>query len=362
MPGAPIQTKVTATITATLTWEGSYPPRACPSTLSLKVSSKAVAYGYNATLLVDNGFSDDPKVTASNGGNVTQNGIHIVTVPVQNNKAVFTKTISASDVGSGGATIELAYSVTPDTRSVQITSPSFIDANKKNWRLDCTTAGNVRAENKRNFDGSITVDSVMDWILPRTDSSGNYTRGHFYHNNTFDAVAPGFSTPYVPYRPNSSTTYDWSNTGPGGMSSKQPPYPPIALFGLTSDNLYPKSGDSDTTVPSTPTVVKVRLQDLSDNAKGENIFTILWHKKIEAELPIGQPINYSKYQLSQRPWNLHHMTRISDENQAMAQVADDKLNRRKTANQQQGDRQLSPFCGRVVRSERGRSEHGNGRA
>lgn len=111
------QTKATLQIEATLEWRGGgYQPVPAPAVAWIKVTSNADAYGVG-TNAVDNGSGGlTPKFIQS--GNANQDGSYLVAVPVVNNKAVFTKTISASAVGAGSYGINLQYSVTSISASL----------------------------------------------------------------------------------------------------------------------------------------------------------------------------------------------------------------------------------------------------
>ena len=278
------------------------PPSVMPPpfvTVKVKTSIRSTAKfaGYEASNarrlfgVLESGFPDDPRSSYIN----SQTGIteqqrlnndhpyqpppaqwHLLTRATEGESVEFTfpmkgrveLSFDGYDQGRYGKVgINGDTALTLDNRSVQISSGSFFDSAGKNWRNE----SGQRLVNWRKGDGAQVVDSVVSW-------NGFSWMGGIPSHHTFNASAQNFTNPF----------HTWTLTGDGQTSGIAPSGAQAtswALNGLNRINLG-NTPDISQVGPGVngpfgkSSAVKLQVKD-TDNAVGENTFTVRWHHKAE---------------------------------------------------------------------------------
>ena len=137
---------------------------------------------------------------------------------------------------------------------------------------DPTTSAAVQVTHERAKDGSISTDSVANWIAP----SMNFPGGWSVMDTMFSAVSP-FDT----------SQFQWTNQGQGwfdwGIASAPPPNGPTAPFSLAS---------TDASQFPMTTEISMSVTGPDPGESDSNTFTVKWHLPLEKNTFIGT--TYSK--------------------------------------------------------------------
>lgn len=268
-------------VRVTVTWTGSTPPSA--QYVDIKITSQALwQVGYTVPILdlgipshsADNGFKDDPKYSTTNfGGSETSLGTHIVRMDVSSNNT-FTKTIHLKThvvvvpvLSSAAFGTVLGVSASADPRSAMITCPALEDGGNYHAASDGTRQLNVR-----NIDGSMVVDSVVNFGTPVWgDPDSEYS--WWFGPQSLDALTVGFDTTTTLLGFPTNIRVDWDNGGDGNALITEFDASPTYI--ILRDSGYGKL--------LTPTTITAKVKDLraGQEATAENTYTIRYHWPVE---------------------------------------------------------------------------------
>lgn len=170
----------------------------------------------------------------------------------------------------GEASVDLSYNPSIDNRTVQISSSTIEPSKHKG-------SNNTPEDNVRNADGSMSVDSVVQWGHPGTNETLNF----WNVDDSFNCTALNFDA---------GSTYQWERTGDGDVYAGAG-VGDVSTQAIKDIILKLQLGPADAT--SNPdlisdyeggtksTTLKVHVTDPTDGAVGTAQYDIKWHLPAE---------------------------------------------------------------------------------